>query len=72
MSSKELASRNDPTGEEGDTHQGFVIKTKYGNGVFAWAPIPVEELIEDIVEDEIAENDQAADHYAIVRNILNF
>ena len=69
---KELTSRTDPTGEVGDTRDGFVIRTRYAPGVYAWDPIPVEELIEDIVEDEIAENDQTTDHYAIVRNILNF
>lgn len=69
---KELTSITDPTGEVGDTHDGFVIRTRYAPGVFAWDPIPIEELVEDIVEEEIQEADEETDNHAIVRDILIF
>ena len=68
----ELTSRTALSGQVGDTHMGEEISRVFADGVYIWVPIPIEELVEDIVEEEIAENDQTADHYAIVRNILNF
>jgi len=68
----ELDSRNAPGGQVGDTFNDEEITRVFSDGVYLWSPIPTEELIEDIVEEELAENDQTTDHYAIVRNILNF
>ena len=68
----ELESRTALGGQLGDTFNDEEITRVFADGVYVWSPLPTEELIEEIVEDELEEIDEATDHHLIVQNILTF